>query len=257
MTPENASRVKRGGHLNEDHYAELIGGEVDKVDVTGKKDVIDKQHRTHSVKGGEKKWQIFLYGRNRLITNTILQGIGDVADHLVSCLDSLPKTRSERESDKQYYKDMLKQPMRDLRDAIDKPKILPAFFHKAFFNAGEVNYLAILPTDIDVFADIKEKIYHIFDGKEAIDVICGNIEITNSKKRGRGQTDDQKVVFRTNRNIGEIEIRTDPSNYGKAKMWMDANLTFNLLKEHIPFSNAADRLGNQLLLYGKAKRFKL
>ncbi len=62
MTSEHASMVKRAGHANEEHFAELIGGHVQRGHHTDKKDVADEQDRYHSVKAGER-WQIFLYSK--------------------------------------------------------------------------------------------------------------------------------------------------------------------------------------------------
>lgn len=58
MTSENARRVRQQGHDAEEEFASLIGG---KTHSSGKKkDVIDKRGDIHSVKSGDKKWQIFL-----------------------------------------------------------------------------------------------------------------------------------------------------------------------------------------------------
>ena len=82
MTSEQASLKKISGHVNEYDFAELIGGEVNLGAPTDKKDVIDRQHRSHSVKGGTW-WQIFLYARSRLLHNTIFRGIGNLADFMI------------------------------------------------------------------------------------------------------------------------------------------------------------------------------
>lgn len=40
-----------------------------------KKDVIDLEGRSYSVKSGEKKWQIFLYGKTRFEGNYVFKGM--------------------------------------------------------------------------------------------------------------------------------------------------------------------------------------
>ena len=50
MDPGHASEVKTAGHRNEYDFAALIGGEVNLGSHIDKKDVIDGQHRSHSVR---------------------------------------------------------------------------------------------------------------------------------------------------------------------------------------------------------------
>ena len=52
MTPTVASYKKRSGHVNEQHFAYLIDGDV-VGGRTDKTDVIDQAYNTYSVKGGE------------------------------------------------------------------------------------------------------------------------------------------------------------------------------------------------------------
>jgi len=59
MATTHASEVKVAGHRNERGFASLIGGQVNLGARADKKDVIDGQHRSHSVKAGTW-WQIFL-----------------------------------------------------------------------------------------------------------------------------------------------------------------------------------------------------
>ena len=59
MTTEAARRVKLSGHEAEKEFADLIGGQI--YPGTRKKDVIDAQNNIHSVKSGDKKWQVLLY----------------------------------------------------------------------------------------------------------------------------------------------------------------------------------------------------
>lgn len=261
MDPKEASLKKIAGHINEYDYAKLIGGEVNLGSQSDKKDVVDSYHGTHSVKSG-KKWQIFLYSRSRLESDAIFQGIGNTAGCLVDCLDSLPEDREQREMSKDHYKNQLKAPMIRLAQELKDEKIMRAFFQTAAFKAGQVDYLAILDPSINqTRAKIRDKKFHIFDAGECVDRICESVLVDNSRARGRGQTDAQKVVFKIPKadsdsylNLGEIEIRTDAQNYRRAKMWLEAARTLDFLQRKI--GNAA-RLTPQLTVYGKAINRKI
>ena len=257
MDSDDASLKKIAGHVNEYDYAKLIGGDVNRSGQTKKTDVLDSKHGTHSVKSG-KKWQIFLFSKNRLDNNTILAGLGKISSLLRKCIAAVPEDRAQRERNKRVSKLALQEPMRALTDELKNPKLLKAFLQKAAFDADKVDYLAILPASFDqTKAKIDDKCFHVFDAKEVVNSICKGIEVTNSKRRGKGQEDAQKVVFRykfdsgKELNIAEIEIRTDPSNYRKAKMWFDAERILQLLQENI--SEEESKI-SQIRLYGKAKK---
>lgn len=257
MSAAQASSKKRGGHINEQHFAKLIGGCVNPVDHTRKQDVHDLTRGwRYSVKSG-KKWQIFLYGKNRLETNTILQGIAQISPLMIKCIDTLPKTRDMREKNPTRYKEMLQTPMRKLAKELSKEKILRAFLSKSLFDAGQVEFLAILPSSIDqTTASLNDKKFHVFSAEEVITGLWKGMTVTNSQARGIGQTDAQKVIFRAAidnkpRNIGEIELRTDNQNYGLVKFWLQSNLVLPMLAEHIPESG---NIGRQIILHGKARK---
>lgn len=139
MTPEHASKVKIAGHQNEHDFADLIGGSVNLGSHTDKKDVIDAQHRSHSVKGGTW-WQVFLYGRNRLKTNTIFQGLGQVANIMVACLDVYPPKLGDYKQNRIEVRKKLQLPMRELLVELRQPAIFNAFLDKALFDGGNLNH---------------------------------------------------------------------------------------------------------------------
>ena len=256
MSSSQASEKKIAGHINEYDYAELIGGNVNVAGITRKKDVFDNLGMSHSVKSG-KKWQMFLYSRTRLATNTILKGMGNLSNQLVACIDSLPSNRAMREENPIHYKESLQKPMRELSQELQNTNILEAFFMKVFFEAGEVDFLAILPSNINqVNAHIDQKEFHVFDASECVSIFCDGMVVCNSKKRARNQMDDQKVIFRnSNIQLGEIELRTDPSNWGKMKMWLDSKKVLCFLQERIA-ETANPR--PQIITYGKAiKKIRL
>ena len=245
MTPEMAALKKIGGHLHEFDFADLIGGEVNRGSQQDKKDVIDKSHRMHSVKGGTW-WQIFLYRRSRLETNTIFQGNGDVANIMIACLDIFPENREDYENNKHDIKIRLQDPMRRLREELQKPKLLPTFLSKGLFNGGEVNYLSIRRGAGD---------FHIFAQEDVVRVLS-QLNIENSKSRRRGQYDCQKVLFKTNVNVGEIEVRTDSDvHYREMKCRFNGDKIFALLDKKIPHREIKK---NNVIAYGEAvKSFKL
>ncbi len=59
MTTENVRRVKLAGHEAEQEFADLIGGQ--KYPGSRKKDVVDAQGNTHSIKNGERINGKFFY----------------------------------------------------------------------------------------------------------------------------------------------------------------------------------------------------
>lgn len=262
MDTDDASLKKIAGHINESDYARLIGGEENKGSVTDKKDVVDAFHRTHSVKSG-KKWQIFLYSRDRIENDIALKAFGNVSSCIIACIDAVPKYRKDRESHKKAAKNALQHPMRELANELSKPNIFKAFFQKVAFEGGQIDFWAVLDPSIDqTKASLIEKEFHIFDSKECVEVICNKVLIRNSKARGAGQTDNQKVIFiipnpkklDSYLNIGEIEIRTDKQNYRRVKMWFEAKRTVELLQSEIP---DFDNLTSQLKVYGKARQRKI
>jgi len=87
MTTENARRVKLAGHEAEKEFANLINGKI--YLGSRKRDVVDAQNNIHSVKSGEKKWQIFLYKKSRF-----QKSIGFIgAPYFIKCIESFPESR--------------------------------------------------------------------------------------------------------------------------------------------------------------------
>jgi len=248
MPSEQASSKKKSGHANEKHFAQLIGGVV--LASTGKTDVIDQQHRTHSVKSGEW-WQIFLYARSRLVTNTIFQDIGDLADLMIQCIDAFPEDFSDYEMDKQSAKYRLQEPMRLLKEEIEKPDIFPALLRKAIFNGDEVDYLSILPHEIKNTSLLDQKHFHVFSQEDVVTLLSTHLEVRNSKARNYRQMDDQKVIFRFRKNVGEIEIRTDSKTHYKYIKWrLNAEAIFGILTSDLESVTLANQ---QISVYGSAR----
>ena len=90
-TPEAARKYRAQGHEDATLFALMIGLEKDyENDKKAKKDVIDPSGDAHSVKAGQKKWQIFLYGRNRFITDDGFQALNGIGQLLIHCIDAFP-----------------------------------------------------------------------------------------------------------------------------------------------------------------------
>ena len=252
MTSSHAREVKVYGHVNEHHFAELIGGAVNKGTQTDKKDVVDKQHRFHSVKGG-KWWQIFLYSRERFVSNTIFQGIGNVANIMIDCLDAYPPTYQDYKENKLQAKENLKDPMRKLLAELKQENIYRAFLQKALFDGGNADYLSIYPGMSKEAIQTKE--FHVFFNTDVIDAFSRCVYLVNSKARNKNQQDAQKVIFKSrihNKNIGEIEDRHDSSvHYRQMKFRLNGKMTFQILRSKI---KGHTRLNSQLNVYGRAQK---
>ncbi len=249
MTTEAARRVRLAGHEAEKEFAELVGGQI--YPGARKKDVVDKQGNIHSVKSGEKKWQIFLYGRKRFKDSIGFPG----ASLFMDCIDSFPEKREKYLRDKRRFKLNLQPRMRDLKDFLagsnssflHSNKLI--FLQEAIFHSSEVDYLAIKENNL----------FHIFDAEEVIRTIEAATKVANSKAAQKDQMDDQKVIFKLSDrdiSIGEIEMRNDSEiHYRQVKFWMDREKTLDLLRKKI---NKEMRKSDRIVTYGKATtRFKL
>ncbi|MFN3821137.1 MAG: hypothetical protein ACK4OO_02285, partial [bacterium] len=142
---------------------------------------------------------------------------------------------------KEWYKERLKRPMRELCQRLKEKRVLAAFIDKSMFNSGEVDFLVIRD----------ENNYHIFWSKEVVDILTKNYEVENSKAKTKYQIDDQKVIFRfLGRTHGEIEMRNDSdAHYRQVKFWLDKKLTLKLLITQI---NKPQYFKSRIILYGKA-----
>ena len=242
MTSEKASYVKRKGHEDAREFAIALGiGKEFRSDPRAKKDVIDKDGRSYSVKSGEKKWQIFLYGKTRFETDADFPAMNGIGKLFLECIEVFPENRIDYLKDKTSYKERLKEPMIKLREKLSDKRILKAFINKAMFNSGEVDFLVIK----------NEGLFHVFWKEDVVEALTELLEVENSKARGKGQIDAQKVVFKyNNKTIGEIEMRNDSDiHYREVKFWMSKSLTFDLLKKHI---NQFKKLSDRIILYGRA-----
>jgi hypothetical protein len=242
MTSEKASFVKRKGHEDAREFAELLGiGKEFNNNPQAKKDVIDSEGYSYSVKSGEKKWQIFLYGKTRFENNFTFKGMNGIGDLFLRCINSFPENREDYLKDKVKYKKELQKPMLELCDKLKDKRILTAFIDKSMFNSGEVDFLVIKESNN----------FYIFWGREVVKTLVNSYVVENSKARGMNQIDAQKVIFKVDGiTHGEIEMRNDSDvHYREIKFWLDKKLTFVLLTSKIQPSK---QLKPRIYLYGKA-----
>ena len=244
---EHASQYKRAGHARELEFARAIGVEAAyRNNPQAKKDVIDKSGDTHSVKGGEKKLQIFLYSLNRFKDDSGFQSLNGVGEILVRCIEAFPSEYDDYVQDKDMHKQKLEEPMVALKERLKDKNLLKAFLNKSFFNSGEVNYLTI-------HHDGK---FHIFDADEVIEVLTNSLEVSNSVKRQPGQYNNQKVVLRYDGvNVCEIEMRNDSAgHYREIRFNAYKDKLFNII--HSKIGTSID-FNSQVRVYGRAiKKFK-
>ena len=101
--------------------------------------------------------------------------------------------------------------------------------------------------------------FHVFHKDDVVNFIQSDITPLNSKARHKKQTDDQKVVFKSqfhNRQVGEIEDLHDSLlHFRQMKFRLNGPSITEIL-----IHNVSDpvELNNQVLLYGNAiKKFKM
>src|SRR3990167_10124032 len=101
LSSEGARWVRQSGHNDALEFAISIGLPRDyQNDHKAKKDVIDPSGDAHSVKSGNKKWQIFLYGLGRFKSDDAFRVMNGIGDLLIKCIKSFPGTFHEYQADK-------------------------------------------------------------------------------------------------------------------------------------------------------------
>ena len=244
----HARKYRKEGHDNALLFAQEIGMSDDYLnDKKAKKDVIDPSGDAHSVKSGKKKWQIFLYGRNRFITDDGFQALNGVGGLLIHCIDAFPPTFNQYKQSPMESKIRLQIPMRELKDRFQRKALLRAFLAKAIFNSGEVDYLTIFHSDE----------FHVFYNRDVVNVMGEYFEVGNSVARISGQLSDQKVLFRyQGYNVGELEMRNDsPVHYQQVRFNMNVIPAIKLLFGHIPITGKL-RDSDIVIIHGTAiKKF--
>jgi hypothetical protein len=244
LTPENARRIRQRGHDDALEFALAIGLDSDyQNDLRAKKDVIDPSGDAHSVKSGQKKWQIFLYGLSRFRSDyafAVMNGIGDL---LIKCIESFPERFEDYQQNKKIAKENLRKPMVELTEKLKDRRRLRAFINKALFNGGEVNYLTVKHNGI----------FHVFLNKDVVNVFGEYLEVCNSKAISKGQISEQKVIFRyKGRNLAELEMRNEsPTHYREIRFNMIKPRAIELLFAKIPLTY---KYSDLVWVYGNARK---
>lgn len=244
LTTEDARIVRQRGHNDALEFALAIGLSRDyKNDPHAKKDVIDPSGDAHSVKSGEKKWQIFLYGLNRFQTDDAFVAMNGIGGLLAECINAFPPTYAEYEQDKTAAKERLRIPMVKLAQRLQHRPLLRAFLNKSLFNGGEVNYLTAKHRGV----------FHVFLNQDVVTVLADNLDVVNSRAISKGQMPEQKVLFRRKgKNVGELEMRNDSTaHYREIRFNMIKPKMMELLFENIPPSL---KFNARVLVYGGAAR---
>jgi hypothetical protein len=226
-TSDQARNYCQRGHDNALKFAMALGLGADyRNDLQAKKDVIDPSGDAHSVKSGNIKWQLFLYVRNRFLTDDGFLALNGIGGLLVHCIDAFPPSYDEYRSNPAAAKERLKTPMRELRNRFQRKALLRAFLMKSIFNGGEVNYLTIL----------HEGGFHVFLNTDVVQLMGERFEVANSRAIKAGDFDDQKVLFKyEGQNVGELEMRNDsPNHYQQVRFNMNIQPATKLLLENIP-----------------------
>ncbi|MBN1160833.1 MAG: hypothetical protein JXA17_02650 [Dehalococcoidales bacterium] len=246
-TPDQARGYRKLGHDNASLFAKALDLESYRNDPQAKKDVIDPSGDAHSVKSGSKNWQLFLYGRKRFLTDDGFVALNGIGQLLVHCIDAFPPSYEEYKKNPVDAKERLKTPMRELKDRFQRKALVRAFLMKAIFNGGEVNYLTIL----------HEGIFHVFLNTDVVQLMGEKFEVVNSKAKGAGQMDDQKVLFcYQGHNVGELEMRNDSKvHYQEVRFNMRIEPAIKLLLENIPEVMRL-KVSDKVVIHGNAaKRF--
>ena len=277
------SRTKKlDGHANEDDFADLIGGET--LGGTQKSDVRDSNGYLHSVKSG-KKWQVFLYGYERISKSKSLKILKPCLDAFsinpeeyftdrIKCIEfkenyvsrygrAKAKLLSNQEVSKALGKNLYIQSKEDLAkstslvcNALQDKMFLREFLMEALFNNKEVDFLAIRD---DTF--LKDRKFRIFAREEVIEILSEKLEPSVSQA-GKVPEDYNVASQKTllcykkengkNKNIVEIEIRNDSStHYRQVRFNMYSRDTLYLLLKELD-KKPSKTINKSVIAYGKA-----
>jgi len=212
-----AQHIRQSGHNEALRFALAIGlDDTYQNDIKAKKDVIDPSGDAHSIKAGEKKWQVFLYRRSRFVNDYGFRGMSGIGELLIQCIDAFPASFEDYLADKDVAKQRLREPMVAIKEKLQKKGLLGAFLRKSFFNDG-VTYLTV--SDKGRF--------HVLLSDDVVRVLVENFTVNNSFARTSIQTDEQKVIFQyDNLNVGELEMRNDSIKHYR-------EMRFNMIKPRI------------------------
>lgn len=267
--PPHASAYKKSGHAVEDEFAELIDGSTDGLPKGGKTDVVGPRSETYSVKSGKKHWQLFLYGLDRLSTDKNFLDLAALGFDLAKSLQCFPADRVKYFDDKAaiklrhraliedhkkgsdgYWsalhgefpdnsylnsKVSLKAHNAEILIEIQKPKVKSDFLRLAMFNKDEVGYLVIK----------NEEDFHLFKANEVVACLVEKTTVQLSTTGGHKNdlsVEGQKLLFRTDKNLLELEVRNDGSSYRRLKLNAEIQECFRLLDDEFSTSESRGQI---------------
>lgn len=251
----DASNYKKAGHANEGSFSDLIGGSTDDLPPQGKTDVRDRAGLNYSVKGLNKKWQIFLYSPSRINSDPGFQELAKLGFDLGEMQACFPSSYSEysraKVIAKRIWDDLrsensglrveetslnenlyvkskmcLGKATAQLEKVLQSERILSEFIKKALFNGDEVQRLAI--------GGNQE--YSVFEADEVVDFLAR--KLTPRVSGTGGHLDDvsipgQKILFWSDCNILELEVRNDSeSKYRSLRLNMISPKAIKLLLDN-------------------------
>jgi len=277
-----SSEKKLGGHKNEDEFAGLISGVV--IKGTQKGDVEDPEGLLYSVKSG-KKWQVFLYGYERINNSKHLQV-------LQPCLEAFPKDSSlyfkDRTSVIEFKEQYVKKHGREKAKKLSNDEVvkilgkneyitsknklakatdevynllkdksfLQDFLDEALFNSKEVSFLAIKDTTYR-----KDDAFKVFSRKDVLNILSSELFPATSKAgnvpedfnvSGQKTLLCYKTKSGTQKNIVEIEIRNDSdTHYRQVRFNMYSRDALTLLLNKLE-KNTKPISGKKLSYYGES-----
>jgi hypothetical protein len=235
-----SSQKKIQGHKNEEIYASLIEGEV--IKGVQKGDVIDSLDRLYSVKSG-KKWQIFLYGHDRIKSSSYLKCLLPSLESFpedpviyfqdrIKCIEfkeeyihKFGREKARNLSNEEVIKalgrneytlskERLAQANQKVCEKLTDKRFLRDFLSESIFNLHEVSFLAAKDSTY-----LEDGIFKTFERNEVLDILSKNLTPATSQA-GHVPEDfnvaGQKTLLRYGaslKNIVEIEIRNDSQTH--------------------------------------------
>lgn len=281
-----SSTKKKSGHRYEEIFASLIQGEV--IKGTQKGDVKDQLDFQYSVKSG-KKWQIFLYGHDRIASSKFLKILKPSLEAFptnseiyfrdrIRCIEfkeayvkkhgrEAAKNLSNQEvtqaiGSNEYItsKTKLAKATAEVSALLNDKTFLRKFLAEALFNNDEVSFLAIRDSTYK-----QDNIFKTFDREDVLDIFSDSLAPAISKA-GNVPEDfnvpGQKTLLRYTqneaslKNIVEIEIRNDSgTHYRQVRFNMYSKDALFLLTEGLRESDAVSPVKG-LQYYGSAGKLK-
>lgn len=256
---EQARAYKAAGHANEAAFAKLIDGKTEGLPPQGKTDCVGPDGETYSIKKKAKKWQIFLYGLERLSADPGFLSLMKLGLDLSKMLKAFPEDYNAYARDKAKAKHSLRatlasdrsglnlealinligpnnaylkskiqlaQVNSEIVEALKADHLREAFFRQSLFNGQEVKSMAL--QDAEGFL--------VFKADKVVDIFTNSVSV--QKSGTGGHSDDlsiagQKVIMKGPTNLVELEVRNDSNvHFRQLRFNMNRDLAVRILKEN-------------------------